>query len=129
MDIASFKYPYPHNAIATSKSLIRQNPEALKGFLKAYIASIKIIHEQPEVAKKALTEFLGSKDPEMIDDSYESLKDLFLKVPYMPEEAIRTVLSLSDNPKAASADPKEFYDNSLLKELEDSGFVKELYSH
>lgn len=129
VDIASFKYPYPHNAIATRKSLIRQNPEMLKGFLKAYLASIKIIHEQPEIAKKALADFLGSKDPEMIDDSYDSLKDLFLKVPYMPEEAIRTVLSLSDNPKAATANPKDFYDNSLLKELDDSGFVKELYSH
>jgi NitT/TauT family transport system substrate-binding protein len=129
VDIASFKYPYPHNAIATRKSLIRQNPEMLKGFLKAYLASIKIIHEQPEIAKKALADFLGSKDPEMIDDSYDSLKDLFLKVPYMPDEAIRTVLSLSDNPKAATANPKDFYDNSLLKELDDSGFVKELYSH
>ena len=128
VDIASFKYPYPHNAIATRKSLIRQNPELIKGFLKAYLASIKIIHEQPEFAKKALADFLGTKDPEMIDDSYQSLADLFLKVPYMPEEAIRTVLSLSDNPKAASANPKDFYDNSLLKELEDSGFVKELYS-
>lgn len=129
VDIASFKYPYPHNAIATRKSLIRQNPEMIKGFLKAYLASIRIIHEQPEIAKKALSDFLGSKDPEMIDDSYDSLKDLFLKVPYMPDEAIRTVLSLSDNPKAATANPKDFYDNSLLKELEDSGFVKELYSH
>jgi NitT/TauT family transport system substrate-binding protein len=129
VDIASFKYPYPHNAIATRKALIRQNPEAVKGFLKAYIASIKIIHQQPETAKQALAAFLGTKDPEMIDDSYQSVADLFLKVPYMPEEAIRTVLSLSDNPKAASADPKDFYDNSLLKELEDSGFVKELYSH
>ena len=129
VDIASFKYPYPHNAIATRKSFIRQNPEAIKGFLKAYLGSVKIIHQQPEVAKKALRDFLGSKDPEMIDDSYESLKDLFLKVPYMPDEAIRTVLSLSDNPKAATAEPKDFYDNSLLKELEDSGFVKELYSH
>src|SRR5437867_5212725 len=106
VDIASFKYPYPHNAIATRKSLIRQNPELIKGFLKAYLASIKIIHEQPEFAKKALADFLGTKDPEMIDDSYQSLADLFLKIPYMPEEAIRTVLSLSDNPKAASANPK-----------------------
>ena len=129
VDIASFKYPYPHNAIATQKSFIRQNRETIKGFLKAYLASVKIIHQQPEVAKKALRDFLGSKDPEMIDDSYESLKDLFLKVPYMPDEAIRTVLSLSDNPKAATAEPKDFYDNSLLEELEDSGFVKELYSH
>src|SRR5947199_4155190 len=82
VDIASFKYPYPHNAIATRKSLIRQNPELIKGFLKAYLASIKIIHEHPEFAKKALADFLGTKDPEMIDDSYQSLADLFLKVPY-----------------------------------------------
>jgi hypothetical protein len=46
----------------------------------------------------------------------------------MPEEAVRTVLSLSDHPKAAQANPKDFFDNHLLKELEDSGFVKELYS-
>ena len=129
VDIASFKYPYPHNAIATRKSLIRQNPEMVKGFLKAYLASIKIIHEQPEIAKKALADFLGSKDPEMINDSYDSLEDLFLKIPYMPDEAIRTVLSLSDNPKAATANLKDFYDNTLLKELDESGFVKELYSH
>ena len=127
VNIASFKLPYPHNAIATRKALVRQNPELIKGFLKAYIAAIKIIHEEPEVAKRALSRYLGTKDPEMIDDSYTSLAPLFLKVPYMPEEAIRTVLSLSDNPKAAQADPKDFFDNRPLKELEDSGFVKELY--
>jgi NitT/TauT family transport system substrate-binding protein len=128
VNIASFKLPYPHNAVATRKTLVRQNPELIKGFLKAYLAAIKIIHEEPEVAKRALSRFLGSKDTEMIDDSYTSLAPLFLKVPYMPEEAVRTVLSLSDHPKAAQADPKEFFDNHLLKELEDSGFVKELYS-
>jgi len=127
VNIASFKLPYPHNAIATRKALLRQNPELIKGFLKAYIAAIKIIHEEPEVAKRALSRYLGTKDPEMIDDSYTSLAPLFLKVPYMPEEAIRTVLSLSDHPKAPQADPKEFFDNRPLKELEDSGFVKELY--
>jgi ABC-type nitrate/sulfonate/bicarbonate transport system substrate-binding protein len=126
VNIASFKLPYPHNAIATRKSLIRQNPELIKGFLKAYIAAIRIIHEEPETAKRALAHYL-TKDPEQIEEAY-SVAPLFLKVPYMPEEAIRTVLSLSDHPKAASADPKDFYDNRLLKELEDSGFVKELYS-
>ena len=128
VNIASFKLPYPHNAIATRKSLVRQNPELIKGFLKAYLAAIKIIHEEPEVAKRALARYLGTKDSEMIEDSYSSLAPLFLKVPYMPEEAIRTVLSLSDHPKAPQADPKDFFDNHSLKELEDSGFVRELYS-
>jgi len=128
VNIASFKLPYPHNAIATRRSLVRQNPELARGFLKAYVAAVKIIHEEPEVAKRALGRFLGTKDVEMIEDSYRSLAPLFLKIPYMPEEAIRSVLSVSDHPKAASADPKDFFDSRLLKELEDTGFVKELYS-
>jgi hypothetical protein len=48
-------------------------------------------------------------------------------VPYFTEEHIRSVLSVTDHPKAASAEPREFFDNRFLKELEDTGFVKELY--
>ena len=46
----------------------------------------------------------------------------------MTEEAIRSVLSVTDHPKAAAADPKDFFDNRFLRELEQTGFVKELYS-
>jgi hypothetical protein len=31
-------------------------------------------------------------------------------------------------PKAATANPEEFYDNSYLKKIEDSGFAKALAS-
>jgi hypothetical protein len=45
----------------------------------------------------------------------------------MTEDHIRAVLSVVDHPKAAVAEPKEFFDNRFLKELEDTGFVRELY--
>jgi hypothetical protein len=45
----------------------------------------------------------------------------------MTEEQIVSILAVADHPKAAAADPKEFFDNRFIKELEDSGFVKELY--
>jgi hypothetical protein len=48
-------------------------------------------------------------------------------VPYVTEDYIKSVIAVSDNPKAANADPKEFFDNRFLKELEDIGFVRELY--
>ena len=64
----------------------------------------------------------------MVDDAYRRLEALFLKVRYMPEEAIRSVLAVSDNPRSSSTNPKDFFDNRILKELEDTGFVKELYS-
>jgi hypothetical protein len=40
---------------------------------------------------------------------------------------VRSILAVADHPKAAGADPKDFFDNRLLKEVEDSGFINELY--
>jgi hypothetical protein len=48
-------------------------------------------------------------------------------VPYVTEDYIKSVIAVSDNPKAAGADPKDFFDNRFIKEIEDSGFIKELY--
>ena len=48
------------------------------------------------------------------------------KFPYN-EEQVRSILAVADHPKAAAADPKEFFDNRFIKELEDTGFIKELY--
>jgi hypothetical protein len=49
-------------------------------------------------------------------------------VPYVTEEYIKSVIAVSDNPKAAGVNPKDFFDNRFLKEIEDSGFVHELYA-
>jgi len=127
VNIGSLKLPYVHNGIVTRRSLVRQNPELIKTFLKAYVAAIKITHEEPEVAKRALARFLATNDSAIIEEAYQAFKPLFLRVPYMTEEFIRSVLSVSDHPRAANADPKDFFDNRYLKELEETGFIQELY--
>jgi hypothetical protein len=50
-------------------------------------------------------------------------------VPYPSLRGVETVLGFieKDNPKAKGADPKMFVDDSLLREIEASGFVKTLY--
>lgn len=48
-------------------------------------------------------------------------------LPIMTEDYLKSVLLVSDHPKAAGADPKDFFDNRFLKELEDTCFIHELY--
>jgi NitT/TauT family transport system substrate-binding protein len=127
VNIASLKLPYTFTGMVVARSLLKQNPELVKSFLKAYIDAIKVVKEKPDVAKQALAKHFGSKDPEIIDEAYRVFVPLFPRVPYVNEEGVRAVLADTDHPKAATADPKSFYDNSLLTELENSGFVKELY--
>jgi hypothetical protein len=51
------------------------------------------------------------------------------QLPYPSIRGVETVLGYieKDNPKAKGADPKSFVDDSLLREIEASGFVKMLY--
>lgn len=127
VNIGSLKFPYPFEGIAVRRSTLQQNHDMVMAFLKSFMAGLKVAIEQPEVSKQALAKNLATKDQEIIDEAYRSFAPLFPKVPYVTDEAIRAVLSVTDHPKAASADPKEFYNNRFLQDLESGGFVKELY--
>ena len=128
VNIGSLKLPYPFMGVAIRRSAVQQSPETIRGFLKAFVAGLKIAIEQPDVSKRAAARYLATKDQEIIDEAYNGFAPLFPKIPYVTDEAIRSALSVTDHPKASSANPKDFYDNRFLQELESSGFVKELYA-
>ena len=127
VNIGSLKLPYPFMGLAIRRSAVQQNPEVIRVFLKAFLAGLKVAIEQPEASKRAAARYLATRDQEIIDEAYKGFAPLFPKVPYVTDEAIRSALAVTDHPKASAANPKDFYDNRLLQELESSGFVKELY--
>jgi NitT/TauT family transport system substrate-binding protein len=127
VNIATLNLPYMHSGVATRRSFARQQPEQIKAYLRAYIAAIKIANEDAETSKRALARYLATNDSAILDEAYQTFRGIFPKVPYVTEDYIRAVLAVSDNPKAAGANPKDFFDTRFLKEIEDSGFVQELY--
>lgn len=127
VNIADLKLPYVHSGLVARRSLPRQQPERLRAFLKAYVEAIKISNDNAEISKRALARYLATKDGAVIDEAYNGFRGVFPRVPYFTEEHIRSVLAVTDHPKAAAAEPRDFFDNRFLKELEETGFVKELY--
>ncbi len=127
VNIGSLKLPYPFMGLAIGRSSLQQHPDLVRNFLKAFLAGVKIAIDQPEASKRGIAKYFATKDQEIIDEAYKGFAPLFPKVPYVTDDAIRTALSVTDHPKASAANPKDFYDNRFLQELESSGFVKELY--
>ena len=117
VNIGALKFPYPFEGIAVRRSTLAQNHDLIMNFLKAFLAGTKVAIEQPEASKRALARYLATKDQEVIEEAYRSFAPLFPKVPYVTEDAIRAAVSVTDHPKAASADPKEFYNNRFLQDL------------
>jgi ABC-type nitrate/sulfonate/bicarbonate transport system substrate-binding protein len=127
VNFATLKIPYVQLGMVSRRSLLRQQPERIKAFLRAYVAAIKVVNEDADVSKRALAKYLATTDGPIIEEAYQAYRGIYPKVPYMTEEQIVSILAVADHPKAATADPKDFFDNRFMKEVEDSGFIQELY--
>jgi hypothetical protein len=56
---------------------------------------------------------------------------LIRRVPYPSREGIQTIIDqlAKTRPEMKNLNPNDFIDPSILKEIEDSGFVKRLYGN
>ena len=82
-----------------------------------------------EFSLRALAKHTRISDRDILKQSYTYLRPYFLKKPYPSTRAIKDTLDIlaKDLPKAKDADPRDFIDNSLLKEIEASGFIESVY--
>lgn len=127
VNIATLGLPYIHSGVATRRSFAQQQPERIRSYLRAFVAAIKVANEDPETSKRALARYLVTKDAAILDEAYQTFRGIFPRIPYVSEDYIKSILAVSDHPKAAGAKPSDFFDNRFLKEIEESGFVQELY--
>jgi len=93
------------------------------------VEAIHIIKTEKEYAINLFKKNLGVSDPEGLERAYRDYANAFPEVPYPTPDGVKTMLDYvaRTNQKAATADPKAFVDPSLIKELDSSGFIKQLY--
>jgi len=128
-NVADLKIPFWWNGILTREAIIKAKRPLMQKLTRAMVEAIHIIKTEKEYAKSLFKKNLGVSDPEGLERAYKDYSNIFPEVPYPTPEGVKTMLDdlAVKNPKAASADPKTFVDLSLVKELEASGFIKQLY--
>jgi NitT/TauT family transport system substrate-binding protein len=131
-DLAKMNIHYLQSMVASTRSYLRANREQATRVLRAYVEGIAYFKKNKQdsvriILKKMRMEADQAKYAERTYDQYANL--YFERVPYPSPTGIKTVLEslAKENPKAKGADPSAFTDPSILKSLEDSGFIKSLY--
>ena len=132
LDMADTDIYYLHTMVATTRQYIKTNRDKVLRFLRGYVEGIAFVKhnkkESLDVVRKKLR--LGPEQERNLERSLDLLiAKYYESVPYPSLRGVETVLGFieKDNPKAKSADPKSFVDDSLLREIEQSGFIKKLY--
>ncbi len=129
VDMIAQGIPFPQNGIYTSAKLIRERPDMVRRYIKAYVEAIHYYKTHKEESLKILKKYSRVEDRGVLEDSWEWHRRYFPNVPYPTVEGYQLILQdlAATNPKAAKANAKEMVDMRFIKELEDSGFIKNLY--
>ena len=132
LDMGDTDIYYLHTMVATTRQYIKNNREKVLKFLRGYVEGIAFVKqnkkESVEIVKKKLR--LGPEQTRNLERSLDLLiAKYYENIPYPSLRGVETVLGFveKDLPKAKTADPKSFVDDSLLREIEQSGFIKKLY--
>jgi ABC-type nitrate/sulfonate/bicarbonate transport system substrate-binding protein len=132
IDMADTDIYYLHTMIGTTRSYLRGNRDKVVRFLKGFLEGLAFVKqnkkESTDIVKKKLR--IGPEQERNLERSIDLLSAKYYEqVPYPAMRGVETVLGFveKDNPKAKTADPKSFVDESVLREIEASGFVKTLY--
>jgi NitT/TauT family transport system substrate-binding protein len=132
LDLADTDIYYLQTMVATTRSYVKTNRDKAIRFLKGYLEGIAYFKqnrkESLEVVKKKLR--LDANQERNLEKAFDLLNAKYYEtIPYPSMRGVETVLGFveKDNPKAKTADPKSFVDESLLREIDQSGFTKMLY--
>jgi len=82
-----------------------------------YLDGVKRSLDDPAYAKNVLAQSSKITDQKLVEDSYQEGVKVWNKDMTVDPEAIKLVLEQSTVPKAAELDPKRFYDNTLIREV------------
>jgi NitT/TauT family transport system substrate-binding protein len=122
-DLGALGVRYPTSVIAARRAYVAQDRPAAKKFLMALIEGLHVYRQNKDYAMKVLEKYTKQSDTQILSQTYDHFAKTTPLVPLTDAAVIEAALP-PDRPAGRTA--KDFFDNSLLLELEQEGFTKKI---
>lgn len=132
VDVAKAGIVFQHTGAATTRRFIKEHPDTVRKYVRAHVEAVARMWNDKEITIKALARNMGGvQDRETLEKSYENVMSeaLYPKKQYPSIEGLKTVIEdiAERDPRAKTAKPEQFVDNTFIRELDQSGFIDGLY--
>jgi NitT/TauT family transport system substrate-binding protein len=130
LDYSTIGLDYQHDGIVTPKSFIEKHHDVINRFMRALVEGIHRLRTDRPFGLKVLERHLRVSDSDVLKTTYDYYVPNIDPIPYANLKAMKFLLDAiaETNPKAKKAKPEDMVNNSLLREVEASGFLKQIAS-
>ena len=126
LDVRPWNVPIAGSGVHTTESWLRENRETARRFIKATVEAIALMKKDKEVAFRAMEKWYGIKDREVQGMIYAGAVEMPRK-PYPSVAGLKRTMEIYDSNEMRKHKVEDFYDDSLVRELDESGYIDSLY--
>ncbi|HEY2986225.1 MAG TPA: ABC transporter substrate-binding protein [Candidatus Binatia bacterium] len=121
---------FPHVSLVVRKTYLATRRQIVKNFIMGYSEGVAMLHKDKEASKKTLARFHKTDDPEILEATWQYGVDVIERIPNLDPEMFKLVIEerARTRPEAGKFKPEQFFDESLVRELDQEGFFKKLYA-
>ena len=128
IDYSDIGLEFPNSNVVVTDRFLQSQHDVVRRFLMGFIEGIHRYKTDEAFTKRVMGKYLRLQDQTVLDETYKLFAPKIPKIPYPTPGGFRLALeSLSEDPRARTARPEEFYDDSILRALEKEGFIQQLY--
>ena len=127
VDTGDYQIPYMQTSLAVTRASLASRSDLIADFVRAHLEASGVGKRDAALAKRLLRQQLEIEGDEALEFNYRYWLDELDNPPYPPLAAVQTVLDqrAEEMPAARTADPRDFVDDRILRELEASGFMRQ----
>jgi ABC-type nitrate/sulfonate/bicarbonate transport system substrate-binding protein len=120
---------YPYNTITTLRQTTVKSPDLTERFLKMIIEGIYLSKTDKEKSMAVLKKYMKGTSNDILEETYHYAKSAAEDVPTPSLDITKSALEILSYqyPQAKETDPNLIIDASIMKRIEQSGFIKALY--
>jgi ABC-type nitrate/sulfonate/bicarbonate transport system substrate-binding protein len=128
VDVGQLGIVFPNTPLSTTRSYIRSNRETVLRFLRGFSQGLQRLRTDREFSIKVLAKYTKVGEAETLGQLYRIYGVRYTgdRIPYVRAEGIDEILKRTPGKEAREAKAGDFIDNSLLKELDQSGWLRAL---
>ena len=125
-DVGQLGIVFPNTPLSTTRSFIKSNRDTVLRFLRGFTQGLNRLRTDKEFSMKVLSKYTKGTDPETLAQLHQTYGVRYSgdRIPYVRAEGVEEILKRTPGKEAREAKAGEFIDNSLLKELEQSGWFR-----
>ena len=130
-DLNALGVELQQTCLTVTTKYLRERRPVVKSFLQAYAEGLHRFMTDRDYSIQVLKKYLRVDDKEILDDAYTFYAQRLQKIPLPTVKGIKFLLDemAEKQPRARNVAPESFVDFSLLQELDQSGFFKQLWKN